>query len=77
MRKTYPGDVIVTITEKTPWRAGASMASPLWSMAAGEQIGEDRGAYGELPLVVGDGANDDAMVMIRALDQYPEPQGRA
>jgi cell division protein FtsQ len=39
--------------------------------ATGEQIGEDKGAYGELPLVVGDGASDDALVMIRALDQYP------
>ncbi|SEQ01261.1 cell division protein FtsQ [Devosia sp. YR412] len=71
VRKTYPGDVIVNITEKTPvarWRVdGITFVVD----GAGEQIGEDRGAYGELPLVVGDGANDDAMVMIRALDQYP------
>lgn len=72
VRKTYPGDVIVTIAEKVPvarWRVdGITFVVD----AAGEQIGEDRGAYGELPLVVGDGANDDALVMIRALDQYPE-----
>ena len=37
----------------------------------GDQIGEDGGAYGDLPLVVGDGAADDALVMIRALEQYP------
>lgn len=71
VRKTYPGDVIVTITEKVPvarWRVdGITFVVD----AAGEQIGEDRGAYGELPLVVGDGANDDALVMIRALDQHP------
>ncbi|SFC87227.1 cell division protein FtsQ/DivIB [Devosia psychrophila] len=71
VRKTYPGDVIVEITEKTPvarWRVdGITFVVD----GAGEQIGEDRGAYGELPLVVGDGANDDAMVMIRALDQHP------
>jgi cell division protein FtsQ len=72
VRKTYPGDVIVTVTEKVPvarWRVdGITFVVD----ASGEQIGEDRGAYTDLPLVVGDGANDDAMVMIRALDQYPE-----
>lgn len=72
VRKTYPGDVIVTITEKVPvarWRVdGITFLVD----GSGEQIGEDRGAYGDLPLVVGDGANDDAMVMIRALDQYPD-----
>ena len=72
VRKTYPGDVIVSVTEKVPvarWRVdGITFVVD----SAGEQIGEDRGAYTELPLVVGDGANDDAMVMIRALDQYPE-----
>jgi cell division protein FtsQ len=71
VRKTYPGDLIVAITEKVPvarWRVdGITFVVD----AAGEQIGEDKGAYGELPLVVGDGANDDALVMIRALDQYP------
>ena len=72
VRKTYPGDVIVAVTEKVPvarWRVdGITFVVD----AAGTQIGEDGGAYGELPLVVGDGANDDALVMIRALDQYPE-----
>ena len=71
VRKTYPGDVIVSVTEKLPvarWRIdGITFVVD----GSGEQIGEDRGAYTELPLVVGDGANDDAMVMIRALDQYP------
>ncbi len=71
VRKIYPGDLSITLTEKTPvarWRVdGITFVVD----ASGEQIGEDRGAYGDLPLVVGDGANDDAMVMIRALDQYP------
>jgi cell division protein FtsQ len=71
VRKTYPGDVIVSITEKVPvarWRVdGITFVVD----GTGEQIGEDHGAYADLPLVVGDGANDDAMVMIRALDQYP------
>jgi cell division protein FtsQ len=72
VRKTYPGDVIVTVTEKQPvarWRVdGITFVVD----ETGEQIGEDRGAYADLPLVVGDGANDDAMVMIRVLDQYPD-----
>ncbi|NMA97433.1 MAG: cell division protein FtsQ, partial [Phyllobacteriaceae bacterium] len=38
----------------------------------GNQIGEDRGAYGDLPLVIGDGAADDALVMIRVLGRVPE-----
>ncbi len=71
VRKTYPGDVIVNVTEKIPvarWRIdGITFVVD----ATGEQIGEDKGAYGDLPLVVGDGANDDAMVMIHALNQYP------
>ncbi|MEO5805012.1 cell division protein FtsQ/DivIB [Devosia sp.] len=71
VRKTYPGDVSVVITEKVPvarWRVdGVTFVVD----AQGEQIGEDKGAFGELPLVVGDGAADDALPMIRALNQYP------
>lgn len=71
IRKSYPGDVTVTLTEKEAvarWRVdGITFLVD----ASGEQIGEDKGAYADLPLVVGDGANDDALVMIRALNQYP------
>lgn len=72
VRKVYPGQVIVTIVEKQPvarWRVdGVTFVVD----GAGDQIGEDRGAYGELPLVIGDGAADDALVMIRALDRFPD-----
>ena len=71
VRKTYPGDVSVTVTEKIPVARWKVDGITFVVDASGEQIGEDRGAYGDLPLVVGDGANDDAMVMIRALDQHP------
>ncbi|WP_172123662.1 MULTISPECIES: cell division protein FtsQ/DivIB [unclassified Devosia] len=71
VRKGLPGDIVVTITEKVPvarWRVdGVTFVVD----AQGDQIGEDAGAYGDLPLVVGDGAADDALVMIRALQQYP------
>src|SRR5690606_8214794 len=40
----------------------------------GDQIGEDRGAYSDLPLVIGDGAADDALAMIRALKAVPDLQ---
>jgi cell division protein FtsQ len=74
VRKTYPGDVEVMISEKTPvarWRVdGITFVID----GQGEQIGEDGGAYGDLPLVIGDGAADDALVMIRALDNFPELQ---
>ncbi|MCW5721042.1 MAG: FtsQ-type POTRA domain-containing protein [Devosia sp.] len=74
VRKTYPGDVAVVITEKLPvarWRVdGITFVID----GQGEQIGEDRGAYGDLPLVIGDGAADDALAMIRALDTFPQLQ---
>ncbi len=74
VRKTYPGDVSVTIVEKEPvarWRVdGVTFLID----GRGDQIGEDRGAYGELPLVIGDGAADDALVMIRALNTVPSLQ---
>ena len=72
VRKTLPGDVSVMVTEKVPvarWRVdGITFLID----GAGTQIGEDGGAYGNLPLVIGDGAADDAQVMIRALNAHPE-----
>src|SRR5690606_32343352 len=72
VRKTYPGKVDVIITEKLPvarWRVdGITFLID----RAGDQIGEDRGAYGDLPLVIGDGAADDALAMIRAIDTVPQ-----
>lgn len=74
VRKTYPGDVEVSIVEKLPvarWRVdGITFVID----GNGEQIGEDSGSYGQLPLVIGDGAADDALVMIRALDGVPRLQ---
>jgi cell division protein FtsQ len=74
VRKTYPADIAVVITEKVPvarWRVdGITFVID----GNGDQIGEDRGAYGDLPLVIGDGAADDALAMIRALNAVPDLQ---
>lgn len=74
VRKTYPADVSVAVTEKVPvarWRVdGITFVID----STGDQIGEDRGAYSDLPLVIGDGAADDALVMIRALSHVPQLQ---
>lgn len=71
VRKTYPGDVAVLLTEKQPVARWAVDGVTFLIDARGEQIGEAGGAYGELPLVIGDGAADDALVMIRALNGFP------
>jgi cell division protein FtsQ len=71
VRKTYPGYIEVVITEKTPvarWRVdGITHVID----GRGDEIGEDGGSYGHLPLVIGSGAADDALVMIRALNNFP------
>ncbi len=71
VRRGLPGDVTVTVTEKVPVARWTVDGVPLLIDGAGDPIGEDTGAYGELPLVIGDGAADDALAMIRALDTFP------
>ena len=71
IRKVYPGELQVTVTEKTPmarWRIGDK--SYLVD-EDGSPVAVDDGSFRSLPLVVGEGAADDAMVMIHALDAYP------
>lgn len=70
IRKIYPGKVIVTIDERVPvarWRVGGF--TYLVDMQ-GKQIAFDSGNYPELPLVVGEGANDDALIMLKAMERY-------
>lgn len=72
VRKIYPGEVIVDIVEKTPmvrWRVGTTT----WLVdAAGQRIGTDPAtAYTDLPLVVGEGAADDAIIMTRMMERHP------
>jgi cell division protein FtsQ len=71
IRKVYPGELQVLITEREPmarWRIGD--ATYLVD-AEGRPVAPDDGTFRELPLVVGEGAADDAMVMIMSLDRHP------
>ena len=55
VRKTYPGDVTVLVTEKQPVARWAVDGVTFLIDGKGEQIGEARGGYADLPLVIGDG----------------------
>ncbi|MDR3470434.1 MAG: FtsQ-type POTRA domain-containing protein [Devosia sp.] len=76
VRKSYPNHLFVTIKERQPvarWRLDGVtyVIDP-----AGVKIGDDGEQYPELPLVVGDEAGDDAMGIIKAMDQFqPLKQG--
>ena len=71
VRKVYPNHLYVAVTERVPvarWRVdGKTYVID----GTGAKIADDGNDYPALPLVVGDAAGDDAMVMIRAMDQYP------
>lgn len=71
IRKIYPGQIIVTLTEKEPvarWRVdGLTYLVD----ASGTRIGDATSADEGLPLVIGEGAADDAAVMVKALARYP------
>jgi cell division protein FtsQ len=72
IRKKYPGELIVTIEEKVPmarWRMGD--ATYLVD-EFGNAVARDDRSFRELPLVVGEGAADDAIVMVRSLERYPQ-----
>lgn len=70
VRKLYPDRIVVDIVEKEPvlrWRIGDQN----WLVdSTGEAIAGDTGSYTDLPLVVGDGAADDALIMINSLVQH-------
>ena len=59
------------ITEKTPVARWAVDGVTFLIDGRGEQIAETSPAYSGLPLVIGDGAADDALGMIRALNGFP------
>ncbi|MBI4923810.1 MAG: FtsQ-type POTRA domain-containing protein [Devosia nanyangense] len=75
IRKIYPGELSISVVEKVPmarWRIGE--ATYLVD-EEGSPVARDDGSFRDLPLVVGEGAADDAMVMIHVLDRYPSITG--
>jgi len=75
IRKIYPNELAVSVVEKEPmarWRIdGVTQVVD----ENGSPIVTDDGSFRSLPLVVGEGAADDAKIMIRLLDQYPSLTG--
>ncbi|WP_196257771.1 cell division protein FtsQ/DivIB [Pelagibacterium limicola] len=72
IRKVYPDSIIVTITEKVPvarWRIdGLTMLID----AKGQPIAPAGFENGELTLVIGEGAGDDALAMITLMNRFPD-----
>jgi len=72
IRKVYPSRLIVEVSEVRPvarWRIdGVTFVID----GAGNQIADASPLDEALPLVIGDGAADDARAMITALQPYPD-----
>ena len=71
IRRVYPGELSVTVVEKVPmarWRIGGVTQVV---DEDGSPIVADDGSFRALPMVVGEGAADDAKQMIQLLDKYP------
>lgn len=71
VRKVYPSRLVVQVDEVAPvarWRVdGITFVID----GAGRQIASGSRADSALPLVIGDGAADDARIIISALDRHP------
>lgn len=72
IRKIYPDELIVSITEKEPmarWRIGGTT---MLIDASGAPIAPAGVANGGLPMVIGEGAADNAAAMINLVNRYPD-----
>ena len=71
VRKIYPSRLVVEIEEVKPvarWRVdGATFVVD----GGGVQVADATPADSELPLVIGNGAANDALMIIRALERHP------
>ena len=70
VRKVYPGQVIVNITENVPIARWRIDGKTYVIDAAGKTIGNALDVDDGLPLVIGAGAADDATIIVRALQRY-------
>lgn len=72
IRKIYPNQLAITLVEKEPiarWRVDGVTAVV---DGAGTRIGEAQAGDEALPLIIGAGAGDDAPIILRALERYPD-----
>ena len=72
IRKVYPGGLTVSVVERVPtarWRIGDKT---YLVDEDGSPIVADDGSFRSLPLVVGQGAAADSLVMVHALEKYPQ-----
>lgn len=72
IRKVYPNSLVVTLVEKEPiarWRVDGVTAVV---DTAGNKMGVAANADEALPLIIGEGAGDDAPIILRALQRYPD-----
>lgn len=72
VRKVYPDRIVVEIVERVPvarWRVGETT----WLLdERGRRIGTDIASYTDLPLVIGQGAADDTVPMLRIMERHPD-----
>jgi len=72
IRKAYPDRLIVAVTEKTPIARWTVDGVTYLVDSSGERlVSAASKANADLPLVIGQGAGDDAAVIIRALRLHP------
>lgn len=74
LRKVYPNKLVVSVTEHAPVARWHDGDAAYLIDAAGVPLGLNSGAYSDLPLVIGGGAADNALSMIRALEGYESLQ---
>lgn len=71
IRKVYPNKLIIAVQEPEAIARWTVDDATFVIDAAGNQIAKAQPADKALPLVIGDGAADDALVIIRAIGLYP------
>ncbi|WP_404403085.1 cell division protein FtsQ/DivIB [Pelagibacterium halotolerans] len=72
IRKVYPDTLNVTITEKTPVARWRMDGETYLIDATGAPIARARFENGDLPLVIGAGAGDDALAMVNLIERFPQ-----
>ncbi|MCD7060132.1 cell division protein FtsQ/DivIB [Pelagibacterium xiamenense] len=75
IRKIYPDTLDVMVTEKTPVARWRIDGETYLIDATGAPIARARFENGDLPLVIGAGAGDDALAMVNLIERFPAVTG--